>query len=209
MDGKLQNIELSQAIWETCLVRGPRKDVFLPIWDKYTKAKAARYEALAELSVNDSKFTQGCESFIFDLKNMNTNKGSRNRLNQSGHEFYLGSPYFKADIIEKLLDLPNQNGTLRSDLRSLSNKRMGSEICAAHDLSPIFENALAVKWDKVSNKASSSHDHLDMNVVGRHPNTAKKLSKKGSQMFKKVFGAKKTTRGKDLKKTTVQAAWCE
>lgn len=194
-DGKLQNINLSEEIWETCLVRGPRKDIFLPIWDNFTKAKAARYAALAELSINNSKFSKGCESFIFDLRNLTTNKGSRNRLNQSGHEFYLGPPYFKAETVEKLLELPTQNGTLRSDLRSLSNKRMGSEICAAHDLSPMFENALSVKWDKATGKASSNHDHLGMTVVGRHPNTAKILGKKGSQMFKKVFGTKKNHTG--------------
>lgn len=76
---------------------------------------------------------------------------------------------------------------------------MGSEICAAHDLSPMFENALSVKWDKVTGKASSSHDHLEMTVVGRHPKTTKTLGKKGSQMFKKVFGSKKSVRGKGHK----------
>lgn len=36
-----------------------------------------------------------------------------------------------------------------------------------------------------------------MTVVGRHPNRAKALSKKGSQMFKNAFGSNRFGGGKD------------
>lgn len=117
------------------------------MWDKvnFTKAQAARDAALAELSKQDPKFSRICEPFIFDQRDFSSNKACRKRLQQSGHEFFVGPPYLDMGTAEKVLGLATQNGTLRSDLRRLSNKRMGSEICAAHDLSPIFENPLSVK----------------------------------------------------------------
>lgn len=87
--------------------------------DNFTEAHAARDEALAELSRQYPKFSRSCELFVLDQRDFSSNKGCSNRLQESEHEFFVGS----------------QDGTLRSDLRRLSNKRMGSETWAAHDLS--------------------------------------------------------------------------
>jgi hypothetical protein len=101
-----------------------------------------------------------CQNFIRDLRCYGGDKGARNRLNSTGHEFYLGRPYFDSKTVNKLLTIPTINGTLQTDLRLLAAKRSGGEICAAHDLAPLFENVLGVRWDKENLKGVALHEEL-------------------------------------------------
>ncbi len=88
------------------------------------------------------------------------NKASRQRLDGTGHEFYLGLPYFNSETRERLLKIPTKNGTLETDLRQLAVKRSGGDICAAHDLSPLYEAILGVQWDRLKEKGTALHDQM-------------------------------------------------
>jgi hypothetical protein len=139
-----------------------------------------------------------CQNFIRDLRCYGGDKGARNRLDSTGHEFYLGQPYFSPKTVSKLLSIPTINGTLQTDLRQLAEKRSGGQICAAHDLAPLFEQTLAVRWDKESSKGVALHESLANFVIqsppapeergkGKGKGKARQLVKKGSQFFKNTF----------------------
>lgn len=87
--GISEAIQLTANVWQKHLLRGPWKDPFLRIWDTFTRAEAKRDEILSEITISDSQFHQGCLNFIYDLRNIGDNKGSRARLEGNGHRFTL------------------------------------------------------------------------------------------------------------------------
>lgn len=120
--------------------------------------------------------------FIYDLRSFGQNDKSRKRLESTGDQYYLGSPYFDDQVRDKILELPVQAGSLKQALDALATKRMGSTICASHDLSPIFESALGVTWDKSKKKAIITP--AKSNTTGL-TFRAKALLKKGTFAFRK------------------------
>jgi hypothetical protein len=80
-------------------------------------------------------------------------KDTQNRLNETKHEFYLGGVYFNNSTVKKILELPVGNGNLKSELEKLAKRKMdrdeGEELCASHDLSPLYEVALGLDWKKL------------------------------------------------------------
>ena len=120
--------------------------------------------------------------FIYDLRNYGSNDKCRKRLDETGHQYYVGKPYFDDGTRDKILQLPVFVGTLLTALENLSKKRSGSTICASHDLAPIFEAALGVAWDKSKNQPSAIPLQSSSSGLTYR---AKELFKQGSQMFKK------------------------
>jgi hypothetical protein len=75
-------------------------------------------------------------------------------------------------------------------LRKFSGNKDG-EVCAAHDLSPLYEAVLGVEWDKIRGKGVALHKQiggLSLQQQASQPGTARQLAKKGSQFFKSTFG---------------------
>ncbi|KAK7746208.1 hypothetical protein SLS62_009424 [Diatrype stigma] len=144
-NGTLMEVQLTADIWQHSLIRGPWKNSFAPIWNEYHRQQCAREDTLETIAARDPKFRQNCKNFIYDLRTFGYNKRAQARLDKTGHEFYMGSPYFNEDVRAQLLDLPvSRVGTLDQVLRALAMKRAGSTICASHDLAPIFESALGI-----------------------------------------------------------------
>jgi len=194
-DGVMKRVQLTAEIWQRSLIRGPWKDSFLPLWNEYNGIRSSREAILATLSSEVTGFTQACQNFVHDLRTFGGDKGSRQRLERTGHEFYIGTPYFSSSTREKLLKIPTRNGTLESDLRALSEKR-SAELCAAHDLSPLFEATFGVSWDKTRNKGFTLHQQMGGLTIQGEPSKVKQIAKKGSQMFKKAFSPGGLGRGR-------------
>ena len=94
-DGNLKSIQLTREIWERSLIRGTWQDEFRPFWADHIEATAQREVVLATLRDSNPSFTQSCIDFVHDLRTFTGNKGSRNRLDTTGHEFFLGPPLFR------------------------------------------------------------------------------------------------------------------
>ena len=99
-------------------------------------------------------FWQQCRNFIRDLRSFGSDVGARKRVEGTNHQICLGEPYFDEVTRQQLLDLPTRDGTLLKTLQRLVDKRDSGVICAAHDLAPIFEGQLGVKWDNLEPKAT-------------------------------------------------------
>lgn len=153
-DGQPRDVPLTAEVWQHSLLRGPWRDAFAGIWDRHIRAQCLREEALADLSTTQPGFRQSCRDFVCDLRAFGSDEAARSRLEQTVHEFYMGRPYFSDDTRDRLLAVPtaSHGGTLESALRALAEKRRDGTICASHDLSPMFEAALGIVWDKDSKK---------------------------------------------------------
>jgi len=184
-DGTAVEVPLTPEVWQHSLVRGPWKDAFAPIWDKHMQDQVAREAEIDQLASEYPAFRQQCRDFIQDLRTFGSNKGARSRLEGSGHEFYIFKPYFDDTIRDRLLALPTQAGTLESELRNLAQKRDGDTLCASHDLAPLLESVLNVRWDKARGAATLG----PLPSVGTLSlrNKAKVVVKKGSQFLKDIL----------------------
>jgi len=188
----MRKVQLTAEIWQRSLIRGAWGKDFSPLWNNYNRIRGSREAILASLSQQSPNFTQSCQNFIYDLCKLSGDKAAQNRLDQTGHAYYLGKPYFEDNIREKILTIPTKNGTLQDDLNLLAAKRSEGEVCAAHDLSPLYEAALGVEWDKIRGKGVALHQigGLSLQQQASQPGTARQLAKKGSQFFKSTFGKK-------------------
>lgn len=188
-DGTYIDINLTADVWQHSLLRGPWKDAFAPIWEKYITQQVARDEEIDMLANENSDFRHQCRNFIQDLRAFGTNRAARGRLEGTGHEFYIGKPYFDDAVRDRLLALPTQGSTLEAELRALARKRAGSTICASHDLAPLFESALNVQWDNTKGSAVL----MPLSIVHGFSlrGKAKEVIKKGSKLLKETLGRKK------------------
>jgi hypothetical protein len=187
----MRKVQLTANIWQRSLIRGAWEKDFSPLWNDYNRIRGSREAILASLSQEFPNFTQSCQNFIHDLRKFSGDKAARNRLDQTGHAYYLGKPYFEDNIREKILTIPTKNGTLQDDLNLLAAKRSEGEVCAAHDLSPLYEAVLGVEWDKIRGKGVALHQQiggLSLQQQASQSGTARQLAKKGSQFFKSTFG---------------------
>ncbi|KFY25204.1 hypothetical protein V491_01873 [Pseudogymnoascus sp. VKM F-3775] len=176
-DGVMRKVQLSTEIWQQSLIRGPWQSSFLPLWNDYNQVRSTREAMLASLAQEVPNFTQMCQNFIYDLHKFTGDKGARSRLDSTGHEFLSWQA----------------NGTLQDDLNILAAKRSEGEMCAAHDLSPLYETALGIKWDKSQGKGISLHQQmsgLSLQPPKSQGSKAKQLARKSSKFFKKTFGPK-------------------
>ncbi|RYP70419.1 hypothetical protein DL771_005460 [Monosporascus sp. 5C6A] len=156
-DGMMGEVQLTDEVWQHSLLRGQWKSTFAPVWDDYIRLQCERKTMLEKMTTEFPEFHQKCQNFVHDLRTFGANKGAQARLEQTRHEFYIGGSYCNDSMRSQLLSLPvSKAGTLGNVLRNLAMKRQDSTICASHDMAPIFEFALGVKWDKSSAKAAVS-----------------------------------------------------
>lgn len=154
-DGKTRKILLTSDIWLTPLILGgPGSSSFKQQLSEPTSfTMVQRSSALQELREESSDFDLKSRFFIRDLKTFNSDRKARNRLQGTGHRFYLGLPYFDSETVNKVLALPGGNNkSLGVELEMLMQRRtednQAKEICTSHDLAPIFETALEIDWEK-------------------------------------------------------------
>ena len=189
-DGQMNSLQLTPSVWERSLVRGPWRHYFAQLWERYTISTAERHAAIARLCESQDNFTQSCLNFIHDLRTFGGRKDSRTRLEGTGHEFYLGKPYFESTTVDTILQMKAANGTVEDQLRALADKTKG-EMCAAHDLSPFFESVLGISWDKERKSAMSSQHLMSQATISTEGNKLKKLAHKSSKIFSAAFSRKR------------------
>ena len=126
------------------MIRGPWKSDFASLWEKHVVATHERHSTIAHLRETKPNFTQGCVNFIHDLRTFSGEKGSRARLEATGHEFYLGNPYFDDATVSVILGMMTFNGSVEQQLQALAAKGSAAELYATHDLSPFFESVLGI-----------------------------------------------------------------
>ncbi|KAL8963938.1 MAG: hypothetical protein Q9183_004831 [Haloplaca sp. 2 TL-2023] len=185
-NGALMTPKLARDVWERSLICGPWRADFAPLCQKHALALHDRESALATLVRTIPKFTQSCQNFVYDLQNLTADKRWRGRLDETGHEFSLGPPYFNRETDERIFGLRTSRRTVEKVLRDLATQRVGAKICASHDLAPNFESVLGVVWDKEKRKSASTQHRMqgaELSSEGR----LKRLKNKGSKMFSDVF----------------------
>ena len=79
---------------------------------------------------------------------------TQKRLNNTGHIYFLGVPYFAETQIAQIFWLPMDQRNLKKEVDKLWNgnltRQYKDEICATHDLSPAVEATF--RMDRISLK---------------------------------------------------------
>lgn len=115
---------------------------------------------LGELRKNGG-FPDRLGLFVHDLRKFGDNEESQLRLSETGHEFFVGPPYFNEVEATKILASPVGKGSLEAMLKKLRDEKAESgELCASHDLAPIFETVLEVKWAQIHSEFKASKKAL-------------------------------------------------
>ena len=132
----------------------------MPIWQSYNTALASPRLILSSLP-EDEEFFQRCQNFVHDLHCFNKYQ-CRRRLEGTGHEYYLGKPYFEPAQVNAILSITIMGGTVVSKLRELAQKKATTydAMCTSHYLAPIFEPALGVSRNSVSGKCDILHHYM-------------------------------------------------
>lgn len=124
-------------------------------------------------------------------------KNSQDRLQNTQHEFYLGKPYFDSGTVAKILKLPVGTTDLDGELRKLAkrktDRREGDELCASHDLAPLFQVAFGIEWKIIKNEnLLVEMGNLRLGVEGaggkKGGDGAGGLKKSASKFFNKTIG---------------------
>ena len=84
-NGIFQSIPLTRGVWERSSIRDQWKQHFAPLWEKHVLATHDRHSTIAQLRETNPNFTQACINFIHDLRTFGGDKGSRARLEGTGH----------------------------------------------------------------------------------------------------------------------------
>ena len=111
-DGVFSLIPLTRGVWERSLIRSQWKQDFAPLWEKHVVTTHDRQSTIAQLRETNPNFTQSCINFIHDLRTFGGNEGSRTRLEGTGHEFYLGGPYFDNATVNTIMNFKTIGGSV-------------------------------------------------------------------------------------------------
>lgn len=154
--GRPANIKLDHDVWTRSLLRSTEKARFREIWSQFSEATITRTDALESLCLDYPTFYENAKIFIQDLKRFGSRHDAQARLLSTKHKFFLGEPYFSAEAVEKILALPLHPSTLRASLKELMDKKaergQWDELCASHDLAPLFLRAFGLSWDAIKNE---------------------------------------------------------
>lgn len=154
--GRPANVKLDHDVWTRSLLRSTEKARFREIWIQFSEATVVRTDALESLSLDYAAFYGNAKIFIQDLKRFDSRPDARARLLSTEHRFFLGEPYFSAEAVEKILALPLHPSTLEANLEDLMGKKaergQSDELCASHDLAPVFLRAFGLTWDAIKNE---------------------------------------------------------
>jgi hypothetical protein len=97
--------------------------------------------------------------FIRDLRAFGSDPKAQTRLLSTNSEFYIGLPYFDSDTTKKILSIPMGSGTVQDELERIKRRKAergeGDEICASHDLAPIFAMALNLEWQAIKDDGNN------------------------------------------------------
>ena len=101
-------------------------------------------------------FTEMAKQFIRDLRCFGGDVKAQARHNDTKHEYFLGGKYFSPSTVAKILQIPVGNSSVKEELEKLSRRKVEreqqNEICAAHDLAPLFEIAFGLDWTTLKNE---------------------------------------------------------
>ncbi|PYH33993.1 uncharacterized protein BO87DRAFT_426267 [Aspergillus neoniger CBS 115656] len=151
--GRPVNLTLTRDTWTRSLLRGPNKNQFLEIWTKYSESAVRRTDLLDKLHRDYDYFDTNAKVFIKDLKLFGSKPDSRTRLLGTRHRYFLGEPYFSSTLVDHILVLPLQTSTVQGHLDDLMRKKASrgqeEELCASHDLAPVFLRAFSLDWDAI------------------------------------------------------------
>lgn len=192
--GKLQNVLLTSDIWLTSLVRGPWSSAFRDFYEQGKTMTIQRTSALEELR-EESDFEVKSKLFIRDLQTFSSDRSAQDRLQNTNHQFYLGQPYFDSQTIQKILALPMGNANLGIELDNLVQKKAenneANEICASHDLAPLFGAAFGIDWKNFKKDILKEIGNLSLGEGVSSKKKGKNLKKKASNFFKVKGSGKK------------------
>ena len=190
-DGVYQSTPLTRGVWERSLIRGQWKQDFAPLWEKRVVALQDRHSTIAPLRETKPHFSQACINCIHDLRTFGGNKGSRARLEGTGHEFYLGRPYFDAAAANAIMSRKTSGGSVEQQLRALVDQRRGRELCASHDLSPCFESVLGSSGDQERSKALGTRHTVAKGGMSSEGGKLGERARQSSKISSGTFGRKK------------------
>lgn len=115
-------------------------------------------------------FKQRAKLFIHDLRHYGKDKRAQGRLDGISNKYFLGLPYFDTRTVEMLLELPVGRSTLGDRLLKMAEKAdENGVVCASHDLAPIFEAAIEIKWAQVNSELQASKKALAKLVAALLP----------------------------------------
>lgn len=155
-NGRPVNVKLDKAIGMKTLLRNTSEDRFREIWNQLSEETVVRTDALETLYGDYPFFRTNSRIFIQDLKRFGSKNDSQSRLLSTNHRFFLGEPYFSSEVVDLILALPLQPGTLTNHLDNLMDRKaergQSEELCASHDLAPIFLRAFGLSWDVIKDE---------------------------------------------------------
>lgn len=133
---------------------------------------------LDSLCRDHPSYSTNAKVFIQDLKRFGSQPDGQTRLLLANHRFFLGEPYFASATVTKILNLPLHPSTVGAHLDGLMDKKaergQAEELCASHDLAPIFLRAFGLGWETFKNEKLS--------LVSTKDRTTSKPLKKRSTM---------------------------
>ncbi|OJJ69879.1 hypothetical protein ASPBRDRAFT_66942 [Aspergillus brasiliensis CBS 101740] len=171
--GRPSNLVLDRDTWTRSLLRGPNKNQFFDIWTKYSESAVRRTDALDKLHRDYDYFDKNAKVFIRDLKLFGSKPDSRTRLLGTRHRYFLGEPYFSSALVGLILVLPLQTTTVQGHLDDLIKKKatrgQEEELCASHDLAPIFLRAFSLDWDAIKKQNLTIMRNKDPHGLRKRP----------------------------------------
>jgi len=108
-------------------------------------------------------FNENAKLFIRDLRYFGKDIKAQNRLNETKHEYFLGGKYFLPSTVSMILQLPMGKSTVRDELRNLARRKIEreqDEICASHDLSPLFEATFGLDWKELKAEKAKARKNM-------------------------------------------------
>ncbi|KAL8884408.1 MAG: hypothetical protein Q9215_007536 [Flavoplaca cf. flavocitrina] len=191
--GKIRKVLLTSEIWITSLIRGPWKGSFVPLFQE-GQAKIIEKNAALDNLKKDPRFELAAKLFIRDLKTFGSDPKAQDRLMRTGSKFYLGEPYFSKDGVEMIKKLPVGQNTLAEELDKLWDKKTktgaNDEICASHDLAPLYGAALGIDWKTLRSDTKALMDITNLSLEGEKK-PQKSLKKSMSRVFNTMTRGKK------------------
>lgn len=104
--------------------------------------------AIKSFHENQAELVMKIKIFISDLMSYNNDPDAKDRLERGDH-FHMSDIYFTDNEHAMILNFPTANGLKFSELLSFKMKEKAkegnTEICAAHDIAPIFMKVFLIQ----------------------------------------------------------------
>ncbi len=154
-DYQEKQIRLTKDVWMISLIRGPWKESFIKIWDERGPIEFQRSLQLDALKQVPG-FDHNSKVLVRDLKRYGRELEASTRIHSTAHQYFLGAPYFTEALVATILQLPIGRTDLAGELAKLYNRKVqddeDDQVCAAHELGPLYETAFNLKYDDFKNQ---------------------------------------------------------